>query len=284
MKTSSLYAVFGRPIKHTLSPQIHQLFAKEQGIGLTYEARLVESSLENAVQQFVEQGGVGANVTLTFKVDAFKLCGDRLSEPAKVAGAVNTLIRLPNENTWYGDNTDGAGLMMDLQRLNVLKKNMKVLIIGAGGAARGVISPLQSNKATVFIHNRTIQKAVDLADEFGCTALKHDELKNQSFDIVINATSASLEGKLPDIPEETLKKIFCETQLAYDMFYDITKDTKFVDFAKKSNCKNAHDGLGMLVGQAAKSYELWQNFEPNIDRVLQELRPEKSNKLKEQVA
>ena len=263
--TAPLFAVFGNPIAHSRSPEIHQLFAKQMGIDLIYEKRLVSGSLKDALQAFAEDGGVGANITVPCKEEVFALCS-QLSERANAAGAVNTLIRLP-ENTWGGDNTDGAGLVMDLQRLNALDNGVKVLLIGAGGAARGVILPLQQAGAEVFIHNRTHDKAQNLANQFHATALIYDELNTQTFDIIINATSASLSGSLPELPPQ----IFKNAQLAYDMVYAKTA-TPFMQFAKHSGCLNTADGLGMLVGQAAVSYALWHNFMPDIEQVLQQLR------------
>lgn len=298
--TAPLFAVFGNPIAHSRSPEIHQRFAKQQGIDLIYEKRLVSGSLKDAVQQFAKDGGVGANITVPCKEEAFALCS-QLSDRAKAAGAVNTLIRLP-ENTvdeiqdetrhratdsinntarrdnavssvnfidcqWGGDNTDGAGLVMDLQRLNALGNGVKVLLIGAGGAARGVVLPLQQAGAEVFIHNRTHDKAVLLANQFNATALTDDNLTTQAFDIIINATSASLSGSLPNLPPQ----IFKNAQLAYDMVY-AKNATPFMQFAKHSGCLNTADGLGMLVGQAAVSYHLWHGFMPDIQQVLQQLR------------
>lgn len=263
--TAPLFAVFGNPIAHSRSPEIHQLFAKQQGIDLIYEKRLVSGSLKDALQTFAEDGGVGANVTVPCKEEAFALCS-QLSDRAKAAGAVNTLIRLP-ENTWGGDNTDGAGLVMDLQRLNALYSGVKVLLIGAGGAARGVVLPLQQAGAEVFIHNRTHNKAQNLANQFHITALNYDELNTQSFDIIINATSASLSGSTPNLPPD----IFKNAQLAYDMVYAKIA-TPFMQLAHLSGCLNTADGLGMLVGQAAVSYALWHNFMPDIEQVLQQLR------------
>ena len=263
--TTPLFAVFGNPIAHSRSPEIHQLFSKQHGIDLIYEKRLVSGSLKDALRAFADDNGVGANVTVPCKEEAYRLCS-QLSDRAKAAGAVNTLIRLP-ENTWHGDNTDGAGLVMDLQRLNALSNGVKVLIIGAGGAARGVVLPLQQAGAEVFIHNRTQDKALALANHFNATALKYDELTTQAFDIIINATSASLSGSLPNLPPQ----IFKNAQLAYDMVYS-NQATPFMQFAQHSGCLNIQDGLGMLVGQAAVSYHLWHNFMPNIETVLQQLR------------
>ena len=263
--TAPLFAVFGNPIAHSRSPEIHQLFAKQMGIDLIYEKRLVSGSLKDTVQQFAKDGGVGANVTVPCKEEAYRLCS-QLSDRAKAAGAVNTLIRLP-ENTWGGENTDGAGLVMDLQRLNALDNGVKVLFIGAGGAARGVILPLQQAGAEVFIHNRTHNKAQNLANQFHITALNYDELNTQHFDIIINATSASLSGSLPNLPPQ----IFKNAQLSYDMVYAKTA-TPFMQFAHLSGCLNTADGLGMLVGQAAVSYHLWHGFMPDMEQVLQKLR------------
>ena len=265
--SKNLYAVFGNPIAHSRSPEIHNLFARQENIEIIYERRLVSGRLSISLQQFEQDGGLGANVTVPCKEEAFDICCE-LSERAKLAGAVNTLIKLPQG--WRGDNTDGVGLVMDLQNKNALHSTDKVLILGAGGATRGVIAPLQQSGAKIFIHNRTMEKAENLAKIFSCDAISATELNNQVFDLIINGTSASLNGQLPQIPEQVL----AQAKFVYDMMYS-NDLTPFLHFAQQLGCNNTFDGLGMLVNQAAVSYSLWRGFMPNTEEVLNHLR--KSN-------
>lgn len=262
------YAVFGNPIAHSKSPQIHALFAAQQGVGIQYERIWVENSPEHfqaAVQHFFAQGGLGANVTVPFKQYAFDLA-DELSERAQAAGAVNTLILLP-ENRIRGDNTDGIGLVRDIQQnLNFSLQNKKVLIIGAGGATRGVILPIAAqNPASITIANRTHAKAIELAQQFGIQAAEFADL--QHYDIVINATSSGLQGDVPAVPS----RVFSGCQLAYDMLYG-AEPTPFMQFAQQNGAAQVADGLGMLVCQAAYAFELWRDFVPETAPVIAQMR------------
>lgn len=262
------YAVFGNPIAHSKSPQIHALFAAQQGVGIQYERIWVENSPEHfqaAVQQFFAQGGLGANVTVPFKQYAFDLA-DELSERAQAAGAVNTLILLP-ENRIRGDNTDGIGLVRDIQQnLNFSLQNKKVLIIGAGGATRGVILPIAAqNPASITIANRTHAKAIELAQQFDIQAAEFADL--QHYDIVINATSSGLQGDVPAVPS----RVFSGCQLAYDMLYG-ADPTPFMQFAQQNGAAQVADGLGMLVCQAAYAFELWRDFVPETASVIAQMR------------
>lgn len=266
------YAVFGHPIGHSKSPVIHQAFARSTGESLRYEAILAPlDGFAESLQSFFSEGGKGANVTLPFKEQAYALC-DCLSEEARLAGAVNTLSRL-DDGRIKGDNTDGLGLVADLERHIGSLSGKNVLLIGAGGAARGAILPLlNAGIASLTIHNRTHSKAELLAEIFkaygqvkACTL---DEL-NHSFDIVINSTSASLSRELPNLPHE----IIAAHTVCYDMMYG--KDlTAFNRWASSQGAGEVIDGLGMLVGQAAKSFAIWRGVEPAVEPVLAQLRNE----------
>ncbi|MCV2503146.1 MAG: shikimate dehydrogenase, partial [Neisseriaceae bacterium] len=186
-------AVFGNPIEHSLSPEIHTKFAEQFNLQIVYEKILViENDLPKAVNEFQQRGGNGANITVPFKEDALNLSSE-LSERAQKAKAVNTLIMF-NQNQWLGDNTDGIGLVNDMLSQHIVLENKKILIIGAGGASRGVIFPLLlENPSSITVTNRTANKAESLAKEFGVDFITFDEVHNKSYDIIINATSSSLK-------------------------------------------------------------------------------------------
>lgn len=264
------YAVFGNPIAHSKSPLIHGLFADETQQVLEYEALLAPiDGFEQSLSEFWLNKGKGANVTVPFKEQAFKLC-DELSELAQLAGAVNTLTLLENGHV-RGDNTDGLGLVADLQRNFGSLVGKRVLLLGAGGAARGCILPmLNAGIAELNIHNRTHEKAVVLAElfaEYGnISAVATDDL-TASFDIIINSTSSSLSGDIPQIPTSVID---AETS-CYDMMYS-KQITSFNSWASSLGANKAVDGLGMLVGQAAKSFELWRGVQPEVSSVLDALR------------
>ena len=260
------YAVFGHPIAHSKSPQIHAAFARQTGQDMRYEAILVpKDGFADSVAAFIAAGGRGANVTVPFKEDAFRLAG-RLSPHAERAGAINTL-RFDADGI-LGDNTDGAGLVADLTRnLGCVLAGKRVLLLGAGGAARGVIEPLLAQQpAEVVIANRTVSRAQELAALFGrgVSASGFDAL-DTPFDLVINATAASLAGELPPLPP----RIFTAATLAYDMMYG--RDTPFLDFARSHGAATA-DGLGMLVEQAAEAFYLWRGVRPDTAPVIAALR------------
>ena len=263
------YAVFGNPIAHSKSPRIHAEFARQTGQDMNYSARLAPlDGFAEAVQAFRAEGGRGANVTVPFKEQAFALV-TRLSERARVAGAVNTLVFEPEG--LYGDNTDGAGLVRDLTaNLGLDLAGRRILLMGAGGAARGVILPLlEQGPAQLFIANRTADKAVALAAAFGAgrpnLAGGGYETLAGGFDVVINATAASLAGDLPPLAET----VFAPGALAYDMMYG--RDTPFLAFARARGVRTA-DGLGMLVEQAAEAFLLWRGVRPDTGPVLRLLR------------
>lgn len=262
------YAVFGNPIAHSLSPYIHQMFATQEGVSIGYERLLAEpEQFTAAATGFFACGGLGANVTVPFKTDAYDWA-DSVSERARAAGAANTLLK-QEDGSIYADNTDGAGLVADIGRnLQVALAGKRILLLGAGGAARGVILPLlQCRPANLTIANRTAGKAQALADIFGITAFSLSQLAAADFDIIINATSGSLYGEVPAVSAD----IFSGCELAYDMAYS-RKPTVFLRFAQAAGARQTADGLGMLVEQAAQSYLLWRRFTPDTAPVLSALR------------
>lgn len=263
------YTVFGNPVAHSKSPPIHQLFAAQEGATIEYTRTLADNSAQAfgaAVRAFFDNGGSGANVTLPFKQFAYELA-DEHSERALAAGAVNTLIPL-GDGRLRGDNTDGIGLVRDLtENIGISLAGKHILIIGAGGAARGVILPLSAGRpAGITVCNRTAETAHILARQFGIQAQTFEQL-NRSYDIIINATSGSLNDDVPPIPPA----VFSGCLLAYDMFY-ADQATAFMRFAAEHGAEQTADGLGMLVGQAAESYRLWRGFTPEIASVVQAMR------------
>ncbi len=262
------YAVFGNPIAHSRSPAIHQMFAAQEGAAIEYGRILAEPGrFAEAAAAFFAEGGLGANVTVPFKTDACAWA-DNLSERARAAGAANTLIKQPNGQI-RADNTDGLGLVADIHHhFQVALAGKRILLLGAGGAARGVILPLLECRPAAFtLANRTAAKARELAEAFGIAAAEFGELPAAGFDIVINATSGSLHGQVPAIAGS----VFAQCELAYDMAYG-REPTAFMRFAQTSGAQRSADGLGMLVEQAAESYRLWRGFSPDTAPVLAALR------------
>ncbi|MFC0338305.1 shikimate dehydrogenase [Kushneria avicenniae] len=269
MSDVPLYAVFGNPIAHSRSPQIHSGFAEQLGDAVRYDARLAPvDDFQGGWRAFVSEGGRGANVTVPFKQQAAVLA-DQLSDRARQAGAVNTLM-VGDSGEVIGDNTDGAGLLLDLKRLEAPLADARILVLGAGGAVRGVLGPLlATGPSELVVANRTVEKATALAELFD--AMGHIrgcgfEAIEGTFDLVINATSASLAGALPPLPEI----LFNEGALAYDMMYGATP-TVFLQWAQRHGVRCV-DGLGMLVGQAAESWYLWRGTRPDTTPVLEALR------------
>ncbi|MBW8371042.1 MAG: shikimate dehydrogenase [Thiobacillus sp.] len=259
------YAVFGHPIAHSKSPQIHVAFARQTGQDMTYEAILAPlDGFADSVAAFIAAGGRGANVTVPFKEEAYRLA-NRLSARAQRAGAVNTLVF---DGGILGDNTDGAGLVADLTRnLGCALAGKRILLLGAGGAARGVIEPLlEQQPAALVIANRTVGRAQELAELFGhgIRACGFEETGGP-YDVVINATAASLAGELPPLSSA----LFTDDTLAYDMMYG--RDTPFLTFARSHGAATA-DGLGMLVEQAAEAFALWRGVRPDTAPVITSLR------------
>ena len=266
------YAVMGNPIAHSKSPRIHTLFAEQTGEQLDYRAILVElDGFAEAVDAFREEGGKGLNITVPFKEQAWSLASVR-STRAELAGAVNTLS-LDQNGELRGDNTDGAGLVRDLlNNHGAVLAGRRILLLGAGGAARGVIGPLLDEQpALLVIANRTAAKAVELARLFctqghieGCGL---DAVAGQPFDVIINATAASLSGEVPAISGDTVTPdCWC-----YDMMYG-DKPTAFMEWARAQGATHAIDGLGMLVEQAAESFYIWRNVRPDTAPVIEALR------------
>ncbi len=266
------YAVMGHPVAHSKSPFIHRQFARQFGHLIEYTAIQVDpGGFTQAVEQFRAQGGKGLNVTVPFKLEAFRLC-DHLSERARVAGAVNTL-KFESDGRLFGDNTDGTGLVHDIEiNLGVALRNKQVLLLGAGGAVRGVLGPLCRHRPMrVVIANRTVSRARELAAQFRdhgpVEAASFEALRGRHFDIVINGTSASLAGELPPLPET----LFARGALAYDMAYG-DKPTVFMDWAVRHGAGRVADGIGMLVEQAAESYFIWKGVRPQTRPVIEMLR------------
>ena len=258
------YAVIGNPVAHSKSPEIHALFASGTGQDMEY-GRLPAplDGFDATVKKFIEDGGKGLNVTVPFKFDAFNLATE-LTSRAKMAGAVNTLVF--KDGLIVGDNTDGAGLVADITlNAGISLLNSRILLLGAGGAAYGVMLPLLEQKpALIHIANRSVEKAMELAKQFSgfgnTNAFAYNKLK-ESYDIVINATSAGLSNAMPPVSGN----IFADKALALDMVY-ADKPTPFMQFAQQCGVKG-RDGFGMLVEQAAESFFVWRGVKPQTKPV-----------------
>lgn len=267
------YAVMGNPIAHSKSPRIHTLFAEQTGQRLEYTAIQVDvGGFAQAVGNFDAAGGKGLNITVPFKQEAWQRVTER-TERAERAGAVNT-IKFEGDRL-IGDNTDGLGLVNDLTLNNHIEiKGKRVLLMGAGGAARGVLAPLLAQQpARLVIANRTVDKAVELADAFAdlgnIAGSGYDDLAGAQFDIIINATAASLQGQLPPLPADIVAANAC----CYDMMYG-AQPTLFMQWASTHGAATVLDGLGMLVEQAAESFYIWRGIRPDSQAVIQTLRSE----------
>ncbi|MDR2926011.1 MAG: shikimate dehydrogenase [Azoarcus sp.] len=268
------YALIGHPVEHSHSPFIHAEFARQTRQALSYRAMLAPlDGFPNAVRMFRAAGGRGANVTVPFKLEAYSLA-TCLTERAKLAGAVNTLTF--TDEAIVGDNTDGIGLVRDLAiNLSCPLAARHVLLLGAGGAARGVLFPLlQTRPASLMLANRSIGRARELhaafAPHVGQTAFAaggFQDIGGRKFDAVINATSASLANESIPLPDS----VFAPDALAYDMMYG-AGDTPFMAWARKTGAARIQDGLGMLVEQAAESFALWRGMRPDSAPVLSMLR------------
>ncbi|KKM59544.1 shikimate dehydrogenase [Yersinia pestis] len=266
------FAVFGNPISHSKSPRIHTLFSEQTGIEHRYGKVLAPSeAFENTLVSFFADGAQGANITTPFKERAYDQC-DELTDRASLAGAVNTIKRL-EDGRLLGDNTDGIGLLSDLERQNLIRTTDHILLVGAGGAARGVILPLLSYGCTVVVTSRTHTRAQQLAKVFNhigdIDVCEMSELAGQRFDLVINATASGLHGEVPNLPAAILTS---QTR-CYDMFYQ-AGTTPFLAWAQRLGLADYADGLGMLVGQAAHAFKLWHGVMPEITPVLAQLRSE----------
>ena len=272
MSAVDRYAVVGHPVSHSLSPRIHAAFAAQTGASIAYERLLAPlDGFLATVDRFFVDGGRGLNVTVPFKRAAFDACGDRLSARARRAGAVNLLVR--SANGLEGDNTDGAGFVVDLARLaaehDYALAAATVLVVGAGGAARGIVGPLVDGGARVTLVNRDAARASALVAEVAPTAraLPIAALAGSRFDLVINATSASLD----DAPLPLPRDVFADARLAYDLMYAATP-TRFMRDAREAGARATSDGLGMLVEQAAESFAIWRGVRPVTAPVLASLR------------
>jgi shikimate dehydrogenase len=265
------YAVIGNPVTHSKSPRIHAAFAVQTGQDLDYQ--LLPAPLDRflpTVDAFRASGGRGLNVTVPFKLEAFAFASS-LTERAREAGAVNTLKF--DGDMALGDNTDGAGLVADITgRLGFSLLGKRILLMGAGGAARGVVLPLlDQHPAAIVIANRTIERAYLLVRQFGARGPVrgggYAEFADETFDVVINATSASLSGQIPPVPA----RAFAPGALAYDMMYS-DAPTPFLRHAEARGAARTADGLGMLVAQAAESFFLWRGVRPDTEPVIALLR------------
>lgn len=272
MSEKDRYAVFGNPIKHSKSPVIHTLFAQQCEQQMAYRAVKVElDGFARAATHFFAEGGAGLNVTVPFKQESFEFA-QRLSARAERAGAVNTLTRA-SDGAIEGDNTDGIGLIRDLiANLGWTVQGLRVLLLGAGGAARGVLEPLlRERPKELLIVNRTADRATQLAQEFidlgSLEGGAYDLIGERQFDLVINATSAGLSGAVPDLPGDLLTERSC----CYDMVYG-AEPTPFMRWAAHHAAWAVADGLGMLVEQAAESFYIWRKARPATGPVINQLR------------
>ncbi len=268
------YAVFGNPIEHSLSPDIHAAFARQTGEPVDYQRQLVPvGEFAESVKRFFDAGGRGLNVTLPFKLEAYRMA-ERLTPRAERAGAVNTLYC--EDGVLVGDNTDGVGLVNDIKaNLGWEIARSTVLVLGAGGAVRGVMLPLlQEKPAQVIIANRTLAKAEQLVEQFAREAVKQkvelhalgfDKL-HHPFDIVINGTSASISKELPPLQARVVEGASC-----YDMMYS-ARPTTFLAWAADHGASATADGLGMLVEQAAEAFFAWRAVRPQTQPVIADLR------------
>ncbi|HAS49017.1 MAG TPA: shikimate dehydrogenase [Gammaproteobacteria bacterium] len=273
----SKYAVLGNPVSHSKSPLIHSVFAKQTNQEMSYTAiPLEEGDFDGFVKSFFAEGGAGLNVTVPFKENAFAIAAS-LSPRAQLAKAVNTLF-LDDQGNICGDNTDGIGLVTDIKQNNGIDLiGQRLLILGAGGAVRGALAALVYEQvATITVVNRTLAKAETLADEFASMTeietLSYEALQDTAnhgrrFDIIINGTSSSLQGEMPQLDGSLLDSGCC----CYDLMY-AASDTPFVQWAKQQGAALSIDGLGMLVEQAAEAFALWRGVRPNTAPVIAELR------------
>lgn len=275
---NDLYAVVGDPIAHSKSPLIHRLFAEQTGQNMLYEAIRIdaeETTFQYEISSLIAKGYKGINITVPFKLDAFEQANE-LTSRAKVAHAVNTYVF--NQQGIHADNTDGIGLVNDIEQNGKVNfKDKTVLILGAGGAVQGIMQPLLAKlPSSVHIANRTEKRALALGKRFAetfsgkITGSGWDNIPElaKGYDIIINGTSASLEGKIPPISPGVVAK----NSLVYDMMYG-DKPTVFMDWAKQAQAScQTMDGLGMLVGQAAEAFYLWRGVRPETAPVIAEVR------------
>ena len=266
------YGVMGYPVSHSRSPVIHRLFALQTGQNIQYELlQVTPDKLSVAVRQFQRTGGMGLNITVPHKAEVIKLC-DQLTERASTAGAANTLTFADGEI--HGDNTDGIGLLRDLTiNLGVTLDGANILILGAGGATRGIVGPLlEMQPASLRIANRTMDKAQALADHFSrsgpVSACRFNMVPvTEVYDLIINATSAGVKGEIPPYPAAAISR----NTLCYDLSYGL-KPTPFSEWAREQGAERSVMGWGMLVEQAAESFNIWRGVRPETAPVLKQMK------------
>lgn len=263
-------ALFGHPVSHSISPWLHEAFGRRAGIELEYRRHDTPAGeLAGALSDFGRGGGLGANITLPLKGEALT-CASRLTERAERAGAVNTVKRV--DDGWLGDNTDGAGFFRDLTvNLGFEPAGRRILVVGAGGAAAGVLDPLLRGKPDMLVvANRTADRARELArraDDPRVAGCGLDLLRDMTaFDLVVNATAAGHAGEAPDLPAGVL----ASQGWCYDLTYGAPAEP-FLDWARQNGAGRVHDGRGMLVEQGAESFELWFGLRPDTTGLVQEL-------------
>lgn len=264
------YAVLGNPINHSRSPFIHTMFAESTAQNMEYGRLFCPlGEFVKTVDDFRANGGKGLNITVPFKEQAHAYA-TMLSDRARRAGAVNTL-KFNDDGTVYGDNTDGAGFIFDIKRAGWDFTGRRILVLGAGGASRGILGGILDEKPlSVLLVNRTVEKAVVLQQEFGgieVCSFEDLNCRSDRFEFIINATSLSLNSKLPAIADGLYKDA-----RVYDLMYGSSSNTVFTEHAVKCGAEEAMDGLGMLVGQAAVSFEIWRGVTPEPQPVLDALR------------
>lgn len=267
MKQVTKLGVVGNPIGHSLSPEIHLMFAQQFGDEISYDkVEIPLGEFESAIGEMIDEGYHGLNVTIPFKLDAFR-CSTKCSSQARQSRAVNTLTF--HSNKILGENTDGTGFIRDLEeRLKFFVEHKKILILGAGGGVRGILPALMERMPkSVTVANRSASRAQELCDEFGIQSILYDETGSESYDLIVNATPTSLQNKAPLVSPFA----FDGCELAYDLVY-AAKPTPFMELAKQGGARHASDGLGMLVEQAADSYEIWMGHRPETKDVYAKLR------------
>ena len=264
MSVFKKFAVIGSPIDHSLSPKIHSIFAKELGIEITYEAIKVEPiHFDTSVNRLFDEGYAGLNVTLPLKELAFNFA-DELTEDSNLSGSVNTLWK--EDGTIHGDSTDGRGLVRDLHEWKINLKNKEIVVLGAGGSAKAIIpSLLKEDPIRISIGNRTFVKAEKLVESFSSSKNKMNlfemsEKLNFKPDIIVNSTSAGIKNENIELPADILSK----DAYVYDLSYSL-EDTPFIKLVKSRGIEKYHDGIGMLIHQAALSFKIWNNQIPNTN-------------------
>jgi shikimate dehydrogenase len=265
MAAPDRYAVIGHPISHSKSPIIHSLFAEQTGENMRYEALdIAPNDLEEKLHACLADGFRGMNVTVPHKETVVPLM-DCLTKRAELAGAVNTITR-QDDGTLEGDNTDGLGLIADLRdNLHVELIDASILVLGAGGATRGIVPALMEQQpAELMIANRTVAKAEELAATFAelgnLTGRGFDQLEDRNFHVIINATSAGLNGEMPPFPASLISP----DTVCYDLSYSM-HDTPFIAWAKENGCQQTYQGWGMLIEQAAESFNIWRQIRPDTE-------------------